>query len=179
MQELLLSIVIFGLTWFAINASETLIAKTGLEKSISEARVSSVKRVCRLVLGLGGLIAFTFMLGIDYSHIFIFLSSALAVLGVAFFAQWSILSNVTASIIVYFFFPYRVGDDVKVVDGENSIQGKIKEISLFHVILSDDSSQIITYPNSMVFQKAVIITASRNAVKTELDENQVKIENEQ
>jgi small-conductance mechanosensitive channel len=55
-----------------------------------------------------------------------------------------------------------VGDHVKVIDGENTIEGIIVEITLFHVILSFEEKQI-TYPNSLVFQKAVVITKDKGA----------------
>lgn len=164
MESILLTLIIIGITWFLIKTSDKIVTKIGDEKKINDKRVLSVKRVIKIILILGSLVGFTFVLGIDYSHIFIFLSSALAILGVAFFAQWSILSNVTSSIIVYFFFPYQVGDTVKIVDGDNSIEGVIREISLFHVILDDDKGHTITYPNSMVFQKAVIITTTTATV---------------
>ena len=102
-------------------------------------------------------IAVGIFVGIGYKDLGVFFGSIFAVIGVALFAQWSILSNVTASIIVFFFFPYRVGDNVKILDGENSVEGVINEISLFHVILMDVDGLTITYPNALVFQKAVKI----------------------
>ncbi|MEC8428752.1 MAG: mechanosensitive ion channel domain-containing protein, partial [Pseudomonadota bacterium] len=84
---------------------------------------------------------------------------------VALFAQWSLLSNATASIIVFFFFPYRAGNWVEIIDGDNTVIGKIKEITLFHVIMLDDQGAIVTYPNSLVFQKAVRITRKKPTKK--------------
>jgi small-conductance mechanosensitive channel len=51
---------------------------------------------------------------------------------------------------------------VKVIDGENTIEGIILEITLFHVILKFEETHI-TYPNSLVFQKAVVITKDKGA----------------
>lgn len=148
--------------WLVKQAVGRVVDKIGSEKKIDEKRVYYVRTVLNLALIIVTFILVSLSLGIDYSHLTIFFSSAFAVIGVAFFAQWSILSNVTASIIVYFFFPYKVGDKVKIVDGDNSIEGKIKEITLFHVILIGESNQLSTYPNSMVFQKAVIIQPEGN-----------------
>ena len=100
--------------------------------------------------------------GFGYEDVGLIFTSLFAVLGVALFAQWSILSNVTASVIVFFFFPYHVGDHVRIVDGEDSIEGIIEEITLFHVILKFED-KIATYPNSLVFQKAVVITKGKSA----------------
>lgn len=95
------------------------------------------------------------MLGIQYSQLSVFLSSVFAVIGVALFAQWSILSNITSSLIIFFAFPYRVGDVIRIVDKDDDLSGIIEEISLFHVIILRGDA-LITYPNSLMLQKAVI-----------------------
>lgn len=107
-------------------------------------------------------------LGVEYSQISIFLSSIFAVLGVALFAQWSILSNITASLVIFFGFPYRVGDRIRVVDKDDDIAGVIEEITLFHVLIKK-GNELITYPNTLILQKAVIkesdLDASSQQVK--------------
>jgi small-conductance mechanosensitive channel len=81
---------------------------------------------------------------------------------VALFAQWSILSNITASLLIFFGFPYRVGDWVKICDKDDDITGHIIEISTFHVILQRLNGDIVTYPNSLILQKAVIKLSNDN-----------------
>jgi small-conductance mechanosensitive channel len=82
-------------------------------------------------------------------------TSIFAVVGVALFAQWSILSNITASIIIFFTFPARVGDTIRVIDGDNSVEGKITEITLFQISLIDKENNTILYPNNLLLQKPV------------------------
>jgi small-conductance mechanosensitive channel len=94
--------------------------------------------------------------GFGYSEISVFLSSIFAVAGIALFAQWSILSNITASMIIFFGFPYRVTDRIKILDKDDDISGVIVEISMFHVILQRDDGNLITYPNTLILQKAVL-----------------------
>jgi len=67
------------------------------------------------------------------------------------------LSNVTASLIIFFFFPYRVGDTVRIFDDKEVLEGKIHEITLFHVLIKNEKREIISFPNSLVFQKAIVI----------------------
>ncbi len=85
-----------------------------------------------------------------------FLSSIFAVLGVTFIAQWSILSNITASFLIFFVFPYRVGDRIKAVDKDEDICGEIQEISMFHVLIKQDNGNLLTYPNNQILQKTVL-----------------------
>lgn len=107
------------------------------------------------------ILIFTY-LGIEYSQISFFLSSVFAVLGVALFAQWSILSNITASLIIFFAFPYRVGDRIRICDKDDDISGVIVEISLFHVLVKR-RGDLITYPNSLILQKAVVKLADSSS----------------
>lgn len=86
----------------------------------------------------------------------VFASSLFAIIGVAMFAQWSILSNITASVIIFFNFPARVGDTIKIIDGDNSIEGTIKEITLFQVELKDSDGNLIIYPNNLLLQKPIV-----------------------
>ena len=108
---------------------------------------------------------FIITLDLGFGDISLFLSSIFAVLGVALFAQWSILSNLTASILIFFVFPYRIGDKIKVADKDEDISGIIIDITMFHVILRHDTSNIITYPNNLILQKGVTkLVASKEKV---------------
>jgi len=101
--------------------------------------------------------------GLDYDSVFVLASSVLAVLGVAFFAQWSILSNITASIVIFFSYPARIGDLVRIVDGDNSLEGEILDINLFQVLLRDRKGDLINYPNNLIIQKPLVKIAEFSA----------------
>jgi small-conductance mechanosensitive channel len=98
----------------------------------------------------------TILLGIGVGDISLFLSSIFAVLGVALFAQWSILSNLTASILIFFVFPYRIGDRIQVIEKDADITGKIVNITMFHVLIKHSCGDIISYPNNLLLQKGVV-----------------------
>ncbi|HAD09838.1 MAG TPA: mechanosensitive ion channel protein MscS [Porticoccaceae bacterium] len=136
------------------------IERLGRSKSVTLYRVKYISKTVRLVATILFFILLFLVLGIEYSQVSLFLSSVFAVIGIALFAQWSILSNITASLIIFFVFPYRVGDRVKVVDGDDDICGRIEEISLFHVIIKRNGD-LITYPNSLILQKPVVKMAGQ------------------
>jgi small-conductance mechanosensitive channel len=156
-KTLLLLVIILVGYFIGKKALTKLVNTAGKERNISAKRVHYVNSFISIIWTAIIIITIISLSGIGFNDFGLILGSAFALLGVALFAQWSILSNITASIIVFFLFPYRVGDYVKIIDGENSIEGVIKEITLFHVILTDIDQSITTYPNSMVFQKAVKI----------------------
>jgi hypothetical protein len=69
--------------------------------------------------------------GVEYAQISIFLSSVFAVIGVALFAQWSILSSVNASMIIFFGFPYHGGDKIRIIDLKKTSQASSKRSLCF------------------------------------------------
>lgn len=123
-------------------------------KGVKKARLSFIQRCFNVALLFLTASVFAIITGIGYGDVSLFLSSIFAVLGVAFIAQWSILSNITASFLIFFVFPYRVGDRIKVVDKDEDISGEIQEISMFHVLIKHDNGNLITYPNNQIFAKS-------------------------
>lgn len=95
--------------------------------------------------------------GVDLRQFTVFISSVLAVLGVGFFAQWSILSNLTASVILFFNHPLRIGDRIRILDKDFDWSGQIIDITGFYLFMKTDKGETITIPNSIVMQKGIEI----------------------
>jgi small-conductance mechanosensitive channel len=127
-----------------------------VRKAFGDSRVPYITKLMNIGMVFCCIVVMCLLLGLGYSEVSVFLSSIFAVVGVGLFAQWSILSNITASMIIFFGFPYRIGDRIKIADKDDDMCGVIEEISMFHVILRRDDGNLITYPNSMLLQKAVI-----------------------
>lgn len=109
--------------------------------------------------------------GFQPKDITVFLSSIFAVIGIAFFAQWSILSNITSGVIMFFTFPYKIGHFIKIHEAEEPIYGYIEDIRTFQVIIRGLDNRIVTFPNSMMLQKGVSILHEDNIkeLKKELE----------
>jgi MscS family membrane protein len=82
-------------------------------------------------------------------------ASAFTVIGVALFAHWSILSNLTSSIILYFFFPYKIGGKISIIEGNTTINGTILDITLFYIKVRTDEKKEVSIPNNLAFQKII------------------------
>jgi len=89
----------------------------------------------------------------------LFVTSILTVIGVAFFAQWSILSNITAGIIVFFSSPFRIGDTIKILDKDYPIEAKIVDIKSFYTLLKTAEGEQISLPNNLLLQKGIVIVS--------------------
>jgi small-conductance mechanosensitive channel len=80
-----------------------------------------------------------------------------AVVGVAAFAQWSILSNVTAGIVLFFSYPFKIGDKIRIHDKDFPIEAEIEDIKAFYILLKSNEGELITFPNNLLMQKGISI----------------------
>jgi small-conductance mechanosensitive channel len=93
---------------------------------------------------------------IHRDQLIVFMTSVVTVLGIAFFAQWSILSNITSSLILFFNHPMKIGQRIRVVDKEYDISGELIDISFFFLYIKNDDGELITIPNTIVLQKTIV-----------------------
>lgn len=151
----------------AVNrTSHKIMATLGAYKGVDGSRLFYIQQFFKVIAFLVLLILLSAIWGVDYDGLFLFASSILAVLGVALFAQWSLLSNVTASVILFFSFPARIGDKIEIIDGAHIITGTIVEINIFQMLLRDDKGFEISYPNSLILQRPVRkLSATTSATK--------------
>lgn len=131
--------------------------KIGAKSGTTEARAGLIGRYATVTLVLVAILVETYILGVESSQISLVFSSVFAVIGIGLFAIWSILSNVTSGVIMFFSFPYKVGDKIKIHDKDYPIEAIIEDIRAFQLILREDNGDITTYPNNLILQKAVTL----------------------
>lgn len=110
---------------------------------------------------------------IDLKDIGWIASSVFAVIGIGFFAQWSVLSNLTSGVIIFFTLPYKIGDRIKIHDKDFPIIARIEDIKAFHMNLVTEDGGLHTYPNSLILQKGV--TLVQDGVHTQIVEANAEI----
>lgn len=120
-------------------------------------RTNLVIKYIHILIGILVLIVLFTIWGIKTEHVVLFASSISAVIGVAMFAQWSILSNITAGIILFFNFPFKIGDVILIHDKDFPVEGEIMDITAFHALLKTKNGERITYPNNLLIQKGITI----------------------
>ena len=155
-QEIATIVVLF--LYFILRvSSKKLVRKYATLNEVLEHRSNLVIKYIYLLLGILAFISIVIIWGVKKDQIFLFISSVFAVAGVASFAQWSILSNITAGIILFFSYPFKIGDKIRIQDKENPVEGEIHDIKAFYVILKAANGEIITYPNNLLIQKGVSV----------------------
>src|SRR5690606_17421057 len=95
--------------------------------------------------------------GVNLEDFSLFFTSVLAIVGIGFVAQWSILSNLTASVILFFSHPLRLGNRVRVLDKDFDWTGRVVDITAFYLFMRTDDGRTITIPTNLVIQKGIEI----------------------
>jgi len=162
-HNILIACLYLGVFFFLQRALKNAVQTLADKKQVSAARTSLVTRFISYLLFFVTLSLMAVSLGLGYQEVSLFVSSAFAVLGVTLVAQWSILSNLSAGVLIFFVFPYKVGERIKVVDKDEDITGVLLEVGLFHVLIRRDNGDTVTYPNNLILQKAVLKLAPGNA----------------
>jgi small-conductance mechanosensitive channel len=96
--------------------------------------------------------------GVSATGLWAFLASIAAVIGVGFLAFWTMVSNITASLFIAIWRPFRLGDSVEVLP--ESLNGRVIERNLMFTVLREKQGTILQVPNNMFFQKMFRVTDS-------------------
>lgn len=82
-----------------------------------------------------------------------------AVAAVAFFAAWSVLSNIFCTLLIFTTRPFRLNDQIELLDnGEKpGLKGRVVDINLIYTTLQETGDYkegtVLQIPNSLFFQK--------------------------
>jgi small-conductance mechanosensitive channel len=151
-------IILYFLVKTVIN---NFLKKTRLERS----RRKMTIRAVQLFTTMTAIILLTGVWGFKQNEIAFFASTILTALGIAFFAQWSLLSNITSSILIFFNHPVKLGDYVKVLHKDYHYEGEVTEMNYFFVHIKTADNEIITIPNSHFFEKSFSVTEKKEKPK--------------
>jgi small-conductance mechanosensitive channel len=135
--------------------------KTRLERS----RRKMAIRAVQLFTTITAIILLTGVWGFKQNEIALFASTILTVLGISFFAQWSLLANITSSVLIFFNHPIKLGDYVKVLHKDYHYEGEVTEMNYFFVHIKTNDNEVITIPNSHFFEKSFSVTEKIEIIK--------------
>lgn len=149
------TLVLIGSLLFIRYFIAKTIRRLNVRFHLDAARVRAIRRATNFFLVLVGGVFLAGIWGVNKNELLFFLSSVLTVLGIAFFAQWSILSNITAGIIVFFSHPMKTGDSIRIYDKDYDLRGELVDISIFFMHVRTSEGRVITIPNNVVLQKMI------------------------
>lgn len=151
------SIVVIALFIIIRILINQFVNKTILEKVVQKSRSQLIRKSINLINLLVCLTILMIIWGVNQSELAVFVGSVLTIVGVAFFAQWSLLSNITSSIIIFFGHPVKIGDAISIMETKDyEIRGEVLNIGLFFTkVKLNDTEDEITLPNNIFITKTI------------------------
>lgn len=157
LPQIIITIVTLLLWAFTKFVFKKAIMKYGSKRNsrIADPRTLQLIRIVNIIANFTAVFCLMVIWGVDPKNVLMALSAMFAVVGVAMFAQWSILSNITAGIIIYFTTPFKLGDKIQIQDKDNPTIGYIENIMTFYIHIRSDDGELIIIPNSQFMQKTI------------------------
>lgn len=150
--ETIIIIIAFIITKIA---TKRIINRVGLRFKYSTSRVKITNKIISVLSLMVFIIILMVIWGVGQSELLLFLSTILTILGVAFFAQWSIISNITSTLIIFFNHPIKIGDSLAIMDKDFQIEGKLSDIGIFFIMIKTKEGKVITIPSNIFMQKMI------------------------
>ena len=105
-------------------------------------------------------------LGVSLSAMWATISAVLLVVAIGFVAVWSVLSNALCAVFLVVFAPFRIGDEIEIMEpsvheeGKSGLRGTVRDITMLYTTLEDPGAGpgekvCVRVPNNLFFQKAV------------------------
>lgn len=127
------------------------------ESRLKSDSISKAVRTARVIVAIFGLLILTIVWGFDLGSLMIFATTAITLLGVALFASWSILSNVTAYFILLLHPSYKRGNFIRVFEADNYVEGYISDVMLFSTRLVTEQREVVVYPNNLILGRPALV----------------------
>ncbi len=152
------------------------INRLGQDKHLPlEMVVGSRRLVSALVFGAALLLVLDRM-GVSGTVLWTAFTGFAAVAAVAFFAAWSVLSNIFCAVLIYTTRPFGLHDQVELLENGDKpgLGGEVMDINLIYTTLKekvaeDQDPSYLRVPNSLFFQRTVRLRTREPVVQSLLD----------
>lgn len=105
----------------------------------------------------------------DLSSLWTMLGAVAALIAVGFVAVWSVLSNISCTVLILFFRPFEIGDELEFTD-PSGLKGKVVNLNFAYTTLRDAEGRLVQVPNNLFFQRIVKRRPAKTGAETTLAE---------
>ena len=156
-NEILGTVIVMVALMLLNFIASRIISRFGKARLINPTRKKIISKINNLIIYGISLIVLAAIWGVESKQLIVFISSILTILGIGFFAQWSILSNLTAGLILFFNHPIRIGNKIRILDKHMDYKGEVTDITGFFLHMKTEKGENLIWPNSRILEKGVEI----------------------
>ncbi len=146
-------------TWLLHRLFKRLIKRASDHYEFPHELLMPIHAVVRWLIIAGAALLILERLGVSASVLWSAFTGFATVGAVAFFAAWSVLSNLFCAFLIFTVGPFRVGDHIEVLDTAEKpgALGRVVDINLLYTTLEDATAPtpgtLIQIPNALIFQR--------------------------
>ena len=156
-ERIIGAIIVFVVGRFIISFLNKLINKLLSKRKIDPSIKSFVRSLSNILLTILLIVAVVSKLGVETTSFAALLASAGVAIGMALSGN---LQNFAGGLIVLLLRPYKVGDLIE----SQGITGTVREIQIFHTILTTADNKVIYIPNGAL-SSGTVTNYSREATR--------------
>lgn len=156
-KNILLAIVVYIAGRFIIKLINRLMLRTFARRKVELSVQTFLKSFINILLTIVLVVSVISVLGINTTSIAALLASAGVAVGMALSGN---LQNLAGGLIILVFKPYKVGDYIEA----QGTQGTVREIQIFHTIVTRPDSTLAYVPNGAM-SSGLITNYSRNELR--------------
>jgi small-conductance mechanosensitive channel len=156
----LIQVALIGIAaWLVMRIARHLTRRLTSTYALPVKVTSLFLRTVGVLVYAGALLWALALLGVSGAVLWTAFTGFATVGAVAFFAAWSVLSNLFCALLIYVTRAFRVGDVLELLDtgDKPGVKGQVVDINLVYTTLLErgdlDSGTSVQLPNSLFFQR--------------------------
>jgi small-conductance mechanosensitive channel len=149
--------------WVVQRQGRQLIRQTGEHNNLPPEVTVIGRRVLGFVVWGAAILLILERLGVSGSVLWTAFTGFAAVAAVAFFAAWSVLSNIFCTILIFATRPFRLNDHIELLEGADKpgLKGRVIDINLIYTTIQETTPEggmatsVLQIPNNLFFQRTL------------------------
>ena len=147
--------------WLLQYVLRRIVRRAGEHYQLPDELVAPIRGLIRWFVVAGTLLLVLERLGVSATALWTAFTGFATVAAVAFFAAWSVLSNLFCAFLILTVRPFRVGDSIELLDTAEKpgAKGRVVDINLLYTTLQDAApgtgGVLLQIPNALIFQRVL------------------------
>ncbi len=155
-------VLILVLAWALQRLLRRLLTSASAHYQLPAELLAPIKGLVRWTVLASAMLLVLERLGMSATVLWTAFTGFATVGAVAFFAAWSVLSNLFCALLIFTARPFRIGDTIELLDTAEKpgAKGRVVDINLLYTTLQEHSAapgsaSWLQIPNALIFQRVV------------------------
>ncbi|MHB1329054.1 MAG: mechanosensitive ion channel domain-containing protein [Gemmatimonadales bacterium] len=156
-------VLILLAAWLLQQMGRRLIRRLHAAYRLPAELMIATRRIAAVVIYGAALLLILGRLGVSGTVLWTAITGFTAVAAVAFFAAWSVLSNIFCTMLIYVTRPFRLNDYVELLEASDKVglRGRVVDINLIYTTLQEPDTggvaagSVLQIPNNLFFQRTL------------------------